>query len=810
MTKREKTVWLLLCAVCVLCLAVPVRGLFLDGVYSWHIRQPEFWNMIWETAGLALILGAVWLFVDQWRMKIMVMAVLCLVFVWCHVVFLPMVVSGGYLIYVFLVGVTFRTRCIQTGAGMKDVWLWDFLLGCGAVMILFCLMSAAGTGGIGALKAAVVGTGIGVAVCGGPGEVRRLSDLAGVRDVTGRWTGLFSGNDRAAGKPERPWTKIQMLLVVFMIVMVLIQVGRMGISLDFDSLWYGVRSEYILDNGHGIYENMGSVGLVYTYPKGLEVLLLPLSDLASHSYLIFVNVWLAVMSLAVVYKIGRFYMGRTYSLLAAACVSAIPAVMNMSITAKTDNATLLVQLVMVLFFLHYLKERQARYLIGSFCAFLLSWTLKPTAVVFSTAVFGMSGLYVLGTRQLVWKASFREWLSLLVPGAALAGIWARTLIMVGIPVTSVFSSIFLKLGFQLKYPFSVLPIKGSSVEEGNIWSYLADTLYGMFLNPSGDDMSHVVIAWGTSLLLFLMAVVIAVVFVKRKSVGGKNPAMEHGCQGRPLAGDGGGKAFRTMVGYMGTSNVHLAGNPDRTQDINLARYAHTVMIPFTIVCLVSLMLLGQIDGNYFMLFDVFLVLYGCAAISQIRGDSLKRGILILILPILLLNVPVTMVSNWAWSLGYTPVDVLNKGRINHRAGQHQKMMELGNSGIWDILAADPVTRVIAVGEHPQIFAFPCNVQSYDDITSSWGNVRLVKTMDAFIEYLSYAETDYIYMQAWSVDEGSRCHELMGYLIEAGILTEVRYENGNLLAKVDLLGEYSPEAADAYEIYKTNYPVRPKQ
>ena len=66
------------------------------------------------------------------------------------------------------------------------------------------------------------------------------------------------------------------------------------------------------------------------------------------------------------------------------------------------------------------------------------------------------------------------------------------------------------------------------------------------------------------------------------------------------------------------------------------------------------------------------------------------------------------------------------------------------------------------------------------------------------------------MQAGAVEEGSRCHELMGYLIEAGILTDVIYENGNLLAKVDLQGQYSPDATDAYEIYQTTYPVRPKQ
>ena len=808
MTRREKMIWLVLCLVCVLCLAVPVKGLFLDGVYSWHIRQPEFWNMIGETAGLALILGAVWLFVENRQAKIVATGVLCLVFAWCHVVFLPLVVSGGYLGYLYLVGYTIRTRCVRMADDeMNDGWLWDILLGFGAVMILFCLMSVMGIGRIGALKVAVAVTGIGACICVGPEVVRKLWRGWAMHERAdgGRGRSAIFGadgrlDDEAGRKSvdRKPVPRLsgwESLLVVFMIVMVLIQVGRMGISLDFDSLWYGVRSAYILDNGHGIYENMGSVGLVYTYPKGLETLLLPLSDLASHSYLIFFNIWMAVLSLAVVYRIGHFYMNRSGSLLAAACVSSIPAVMNMSITAKTDTATLLVQLVMVLFMLHYLKERQARYLIASLGACFLSWTLKPTAVVFSTAVFGMSVLYLLGTRQLALRAPGREWLSLLIPFTALAGIWARTMMVVGIPVTSVFSSIFLKLGFRLNYPFSGLPLNGSRAGEGSIWSYLLDTLCRMFLYPVGENMSHVVIAWGTSLLFFLAAV-----FAR----GRKGNA---GAGGSAVSVPG---SLADDAAAMDTGRSRLAGEAITASDKNLARYAHTVMIAFVLVCLVSLAMLGQIDGNYFMLLDTFLVLYGCVFLSRIRGSALRKGILILLVPILLLNVPVTMVSNWAWSLGYTPITILNKGRINHRELHHQEMMALGNSGIWNILAADSATRVIAVGDHPQVFAFPCNVQSYDDITSTWGNVRLVKTMDAFIEYLAYAKTDYIYMQAGAVEEGSRCHELMGYLIEAGILTDIIYENGNLLAKVDLQGQYSPEAADAYETYQTTYPVRPQQ
>ena len=117
--------------------------------------------MIGETAGLALILGVVWLFVENRQAKIVATGILCLVFAWCHVVFLPMVVSGGYLAYLYLVGYLIRTRCAgMTDDEMNDGWLWDILLGFGAVIILFCLMSVMGVGRIGVLKAVVAVTGV--------------------------------------------------------------------------------------------------------------------------------------------------------------------------------------------------------------------------------------------------------------------------------------------------------------------------------------------------------------------------------------------------------------------------------------------------------------------------------------------------------------------------------------------------------------------------------------------------------------------------------------------------------------------------
>ena len=66
--------------------------------------------------------------------------------------------------------------------------------------------------------------------------------------------------------------------------MILLQVGRMNICADYDSLHYGLRSEYVLNDGGGIYENLGSINVVYTYSKGLETLLLPISGLPSYSF----------------------------------------------------------------------------------------------------------------------------------------------------------------------------------------------------------------------------------------------------------------------------------------------------------------------------------------------------------------------------------------------------------------------------------------------------------------------------------------------------------------------------------------------
>ena len=64
--------------------------------------------------------------------------------------------------------------------------------------------------------------------------------------------------------------------------------------------------------------------------------------------------------------------------------------------------------------------------------------------------------------------------------------------------------------------------------------------------------------------------------------------------------------------------------------------------------------------------------------------------------------------------------------------------------------------MIAFGTHPYCLQFPCNVESYKDITSPWGNVELVNSPEAFETYMAYAKTDYVSRKQaiWDREAGS--------------------------------------------------------
>jgi hypothetical protein len=747
---------------------------------------------------------------------------------WLHVVFLPAVVSALYLAGILLIGRAVRKvlRCpapahagksertsADTGksAGaaaesgtsesnpLPELAAADFLLGSCFFLVVVCVLSLLHLGTIRKVQAAAA-------------VLMAVSGLWWLRDLmsggTRRKIGRKIAEDLAApaaravsrgGEPDVPprtisgaarrWrerglSRRALAGIAFCLVMFLIQAARMNRGQDYDSLWYGLRSAYILTVGGGIYDDPGMIGMVYVYSKGFEVLTLPLAGLASYAYLFFFNLWLTVFGILMAVRLAARFMGRTAACYAGILCASVPAIVNMGITAKADTITWLVELMMADFFFAGLEvseagctargkmrpaasgvsgagTRQGFFYLMTIGAYLFSLTLKPTALVFSTAVFGMMGLWLIFTRRLPLRALLRRLDLLALPLLALIGIWGRTWKLTGMPVMSVFTTIFEKLGFQTKYPFITTAVP-SNYREGNPALMLLRRLGGILLAPLGKDMAHVRIAWGTS-LIFVALVFLAVYFFSRTFTAGNFPARRAGRQ----------KAGNARTKYSA---------------------AAAILIPFVLVNLVSLMLLYQVDGNYFLLLITAFVLVFCGAMDRL-GRTFFRLARRLLLPLLLLNALLVTLTSWSGSDGFSRIHLVNKGRINDRALVQERFSHYGCEAIYNTLAADRNNRVLAFAYHPHCLEIPCIIQSYKELYYPWGDDSITETPESLTRYMRYAKIRYVWAEATFMGNTQYPwgYGLFRELIRNGTLRLDYLENGNALFELTPEGEPVPEA-----------------
>ena len=418
--------------------------------------------------------------------------------------------------------------------------------------------------------------------------------------------------------------------------------------------------------------------------------------------------------------------------------AAIPGLMNMAMSAKPDEITWLLQLIMIEKFLHYLERKKAAYLWQAGGTYLLSLTMKPTAVVFSTAVFGMMGLYLFFSRKLKLMTSLRNILFPVLPALALCGIWARTLVITGMPVTSVFTSVFRRIGFVTKYPFAVSALPQNWQDEPLIVTFFR-RMYRILLAPKGHDSSHVILAWGTSLMFFL-GLFCLLAWLQKDPSGEK-------------------KAERETA-------------------------MNVIFWPFLAVNVVSLLMLYQIDGNYFMLLYTLVILLSVRMAGTLTHGK-KKHLVRMLMPLAAFAFFILTLTNWLNGTGLTPIKLINKGRIPHTHEAHLHKINQGNAEIWEMLAADPDTKAIGFGEHLDVLEFPCRIQSYLDITAPWGNVDLVMTPEDFEGYMKWSGTEYVYVAAEYFAPENRvwAKDLVDQMMLRGDFTDLFFENGNCLMRV---------------------------
>ena len=769
--KNDKILAIIIGAAGLAVLAVTVFGVLLWGPLEPVLRNTRtllmmaevvlvfFWNLFCLAGGRGKKPGTG----SHRGVRALGLAAGIVLFTWCHRIFLPLAVSGIYMAVLILAGrqllrLFLEERQLSAPIPFLQRTSMCLVLGSALWMVLVCLVSLTGHGGLmlwRGLAAVMALTAVFLEILWG----RRNKQV-----LPGAWLKAVK-NSADKGRSE---SMAQAALLAFIITMVLIQAGRMNIELDYDSLHYGLRSAYVLDNGKGIYENLGMINLVYTYSKGLEVLVLPLSGTPTYGFVLAFSLWCTVGILLLAADIVGRYCGQVKGILAAAILAAIPGIMNMAATAKSDNITLLHQLIIYDFICFALwdgkqgkKSSSAKnipWLSMAVSTYLLTLVYKPTALVFSTALGGVALVCLFLTRRLR-VGDRRGFCLLLIPGAAAAGLWYRTWLLTGVPVTSIFAGFFEKAGCRVKYPYTFNHVIGdpSALTAGEKCSRLWSRVWGILFAPVTEDMAHVIIAWGTGIVTVFLVIWLAVSW--------------------------------------------KAGRRGLRHPLNLF---DCILIPvLALGSLASIYTLYQVDGNYFILFYAVLVISALRmGWGQNWGPAVRRSLSLVLVLFFAVNIAVTCTTGWAGVPGFTPVSLRHMGYYDHR----REMLDrrAGEGSLTLSCMFTPRSRVLAFGRHPRVLDLPCSVQSYYDVTGSGGNVYLVKRLAYFEEFLRYAGTEYFFVEAGYLAGQDRALQMIEDMIAEGSLSDIHYEWGNMTARVTLDAGPPDDSQQALEEFRENY------
>lgn len=631
--------------------------------------------------------------------------------------------------------------------------------------------------------------------------------------TTGRPLQIFKDFKQFLAFLDKDFQEGTLYPLVFALPFFILQMNRSNVALDYDSLRYGLRSAYVLFP-EGFFSAHGQINSVYSYPKGLELLTYPLNYLPGYGFLLSFSLW-TYLVLALVFGLLLFHFqkNRKKLYLGILCFFLLSSVGNMSLTMKTDLFTLLLQLSALYFFLKG-KRLQSCFLL------FFSYSFKPTAVVFST-LLGIVFLFTMlleflgkrntktntkenininantginsNTNHNTIQAKGEKWTSEL-PFVLFSLVYTglitlRTFLITGLPFSTTFTGIFKVIGFHVNWPFNLdahVDYSGELSFSESAFSFFR-RLFSFLFYPVGEDMEHVAIAWsGVLFPLILLFALWQCFSIGRKCLPEKNSLP-------------GGNSLLGRNSLSGREAFLCRGSGDASPwDYLPLSLSFLVIMAFS---LLSFVMLWQIDGNYYILWE------SLALLLCFSGGNLqeKRGIILLLkafffFPFYLAAFLGTITTSWAGAVGFTPIDLANKGYYDHALVELENQGEKGSLPAFSEMAKNPRHHVLAFAETPECYRIPCNVQSITDVEGSGGSPGLYDSSLYFAWFLKWSDTDYVYLeQSFLHDEREeRAREMLLQMTEEGIFQSPMLVEKNKILPLDGVKAFSESNGEGAE------------
>ena len=672
--------------------------------------------------------------------------------------------------------------------------------------------------------------------------------------TTGRPLQIFKDTKQFFSFLEKDFQEGALYPLVFALPFFILQMNRSNVALDYDSLRYGLRSAYVLFP-EGFFSAHGQINSVYSYPKGLELLTYPLNYLPGYGFLLSFSLWI-YLALALVFGLLLFHFqkNRKKLYIGILCFFLLSSVGNMSLTMKTDLFTLLLQLSALYFFLKG-KRLQSCFLL------FFSYSFKPTAVVFST-LLGIVFLFTMllecfgkrntktntkenininantginsNTNHNTIQVKGEKWTSEL-PFVLFSLVYTglitlRTFLITGLPFSTTFTGIFKAIGFHVNWPFNLdahVDYSGELSLSESTFSFFR-RFFSFLFYPVGEDMEHVAIAWSGVLFPLILVFGIWQCFsLGRKCLPGRNslPGGNH------LPGKNSLLGRNSLPGR--EAFLRRESGEASLWDYLPLTLSFLVIMVFS---LLSFVMLWQIDGNYYILWEslALLLCFSMGSAPEIssqeestlekinqekidqeditlkkdfqkenaRGSKLSAFLLksFAFSPFYLAAFLTTITTSWAGAVGFTPIDLANKGYYDHALVELENQGEKGSLPAFSEMAKNPRHHVLAFAETPEYYRIPCNVQSITDVEGSGGSPGLYDSPLYFAWFLKWSGTDYVYLeQSFLHDEREeRAREMLLQMAEAGIFQSPMLVEKNEILPLDKVKAFSESNGEGAE------------
>ena len=672
--------------------------------------------------------------------------------------------------------------------------------------------------------------------------------------TTGRPLQIFKDTKQFFSFLEKDFQEGALYPLVFALPFFILQMNRSNVALDYDSLRYGLRSAYVLFP-EGFFSAHGQINSVYSYPKGLELLTYPLNYLPGYGFLLSFSLWI-YLALALVFGLLLFHFqkNRKKLYIGILCFFLLSSVGNMSLTMKTDLFTLLLQLSALYFFLKG-KRLQSCFLL------FFSYSFKPTAVVFST-LLGIVFLFTMllecfgkrntktntkenininantginsNTNHNTIQVKGEKWTSEL-PFVLFSLVYTglitlRTFLITGLPFSTTFTGIFKAIGFHVNWPFNLdahVDYSGELSLSESTFSFFR-RFFSFLFYPVGEDMEHVAIAWSGVLFPLILVFGIWQCFsLGRKCLPGRNslPGGNH------LPGKNSLLGRNSLPGR--EAFLRRESGEASLWDYLPLTLSFLVIMAFS---LLSFVMLWQIDGNYYILWEslALLLCFSMGSAPEIssqeestlekinqekidqeditlkkdfqkenaRGSKLSAFLLksFAFSPFYLAAFLTTITTSWAGAVGFTPIDLANKGYYDHALVELENQGEKGSLPAFLEMTKNPRHHVLAFAETPECYRIPCNVQSITDVEGSGGSPGLYDSPLYFAWFLKWSDTDYVYLeQSFLHDEREeRAREMLLQMAEEGIFQSPMLVEKNKILPLDGVKAFSESNGEGAE------------